>query len=84
MLVLLSLLQVYDVSGFISKHPGGTEQILLGAGRDITYLFEVYHTYGDKYIYKATWPLSVLTTYVTLSLSLPQSSGAVSCGRPGG
>ncbi|XP_019850089.1 PREDICTED: acyl-lipid (8-3)-desaturase-like [Amphimedon queenslandica] len=35
--------KVYDVSSFVSRHPGGLEQILLGAGRDITQLFESYH-----------------------------------------
>ena len=35
--------QVYDVSEFIDRHPGGADQILLGAGRDITQLFESYH-----------------------------------------
>ena len=35
--------QVYDVSGFVSRHPGGVDQIMLGAGRDATQLFESYH-----------------------------------------
>eukprot|EP00731_Ephydatia_muelleri_P023135 Em0015g718a len=46
--------KVYDVSSFVSRHPGGVDQIMLGAGRDITQLFESYHpseTYKilDKY-----------------------------------
>ena len=40
---VLCMLQVYDVSGFVSKHPGGFDQIMLGAGHDITYLFDSYH-----------------------------------------
>ena len=36
-------LQVYDVSDFVQRHPGGADQIMLGAGRDITQLFESYH-----------------------------------------
>ena len=36
--------QVYDVSSFVSRHPGGADQILLGAGRDVTQLFESYHS----------------------------------------
>lgn len=36
-------LKVYDVSEFVRKHPGGADQIMLGAGRDITQLFESYH-----------------------------------------
>lgn len=38
--------QVYDVSGFIEKHPGGVSQLLLGAGRDVTVLFESYHNFN--------------------------------------
>ena len=37
------LYQVYDVSSFVSNHPGGVEQILAGAGRDITQVFNCYH-----------------------------------------
>ena len=39
----LFVIQVYDVSEFLNRHPGGVDQILLGAGRDITQLFESYH-----------------------------------------
>ncbi|XP_011404277.2 PREDICTED: acyl-lipid (8-3)-desaturase-like [Amphimedon queenslandica] len=35
--------KVYDVSSFVSSHPGGVDQIMLGAGHDITHLFNVYH-----------------------------------------
>ena len=31
------------MSSFVSRHPGGVEQILLGASRDITQIFESYH-----------------------------------------
>ena len=34
---------MYDVSQFIAEHPGGTDQIMLGAGRDITVMFDPYH-----------------------------------------
>ena len=47
--VVLCCVQVYDVSGFIERHPGGVDQLMLGAGRDITSLFESYH---DLNIYK--------------------------------
>lgn len=40
---IIMKLQVYDVSRFVSHHPGGTEAILLGAGRDITQVFKSYH-----------------------------------------
>lgn len=35
--------KVYDVSSFIKDHPGGTDQIMLGAGRDMSQIFETYH-----------------------------------------
>ena len=33
------------MSKFVARHPGGIEQIMLGAGRDITQLFESYHSF---------------------------------------
>ena len=36
---------MYDVSSFVARHPGGMEQIMMGAGRDITQLFESYHPF---------------------------------------
>ncbi len=38
-----SVLQVYDVSKFVDRHPGGRDQLLMGAGRDVTQVFESYH-----------------------------------------
>lgn len=35
--------KVYDVSTYVESHPGGREQLLLGAGRDCTHVFESYH-----------------------------------------
>ena len=37
---------VYDASGFLAKHPGGCDQLMLGAGSDITQLFQSYHKPG--------------------------------------
>ena len=31
------------MSGFLKKHPGGIDQLMFGAGRDITSIFESYH-----------------------------------------
>ncbi len=39
-------MQVYDVSSFVARHPGGMEQIMMGAGRDITQVFESYHPFS--------------------------------------
>ena len=35
--------QVYDITDFLDKHPGGRELINLAVGRDATILFESYH-----------------------------------------
>lgn len=35
--------KVYDVSSFLDFHPGGGDQLLLAAGRDVTGLFDSYH-----------------------------------------
>ena len=43
MLLTFDTMQVYDVSAFVSRHPGGVDQILCAAGRDITQVFESYH-----------------------------------------
>ncbi len=31
------------MSSFVARHPGGVEQILAGAGRDVTQVFKSYH-----------------------------------------
>ena len=38
-------MQVYNVSSFVARHPGGMEQIMMGAGKDVTVLFESYHSF---------------------------------------
>lgn len=35
--------KVYDVTSYVANHPGGSSQLLLGAGRDATHVFESYH-----------------------------------------
>jgi len=41
--------QNFDFSEFVRHHPGGTEAIKLGQGRDCTALFESYHPFTDKH-----------------------------------
>ena len=36
---------MYDVSKFVARHPGGMEQIMKGVGRDVTAVFESYHSF---------------------------------------
>jgi cytochrome b involved in lipid metabolism len=38
--------KVYDLTTFVDSHPGGIYQMLLGAGRDVTQLFEMYHDFS--------------------------------------
>jgi len=40
--------KVYDITGWLDKHPGGREYLEIGAGRDITYLFDSYHPFSTK------------------------------------
>ena len=47
----LDFSQVYDVTSFVSRHPGGVDQIMLGAGHDVTQILEAYHcTEVFKYV----------------------------------
>ncbi|XP_015777022.1 PREDICTED: acyl-lipid (8-3)-desaturase-like isoform X1 [Acropora digitifera] len=39
--------KVYDVSQFLSRHPGGSEILIMAAGKDVTIPFECYHTFSD-------------------------------------
>ncbi|XP_020625483.1 acyl-lipid (8-3)-desaturase-like [Orbicella faveolata] len=40
--------KVYDVSKFLNRHPGGKDMLLMGAGRDVTIVFETYHAFSDS------------------------------------
>eukprot|EP00161_Ancyromonas_sigmoides_P009243 TRINITY_DN2292_c0_g1_i1.p1 TRINITY_DN2292_c0_g1~~TRINITY_DN2292_c0_g1_i1.p1 ORF type:complete len:513 (+),score=203.63 TRINITY_DN2292_c0_g1_i1:222-1760(+) len=40
--------KVYDVSEWLTAHPGGKEHLLLMAGRDATEVFESYHPFGQR------------------------------------
>ena len=40
--------QVYDVSQFLSRHPGGSDILIMAAGRDVTITFECYHAFSDR------------------------------------
>lgn len=40
--------KVYDITKFLSRHPGGEELMLLAAGRDCTDLIKMYHPFSDK------------------------------------
>jgi len=39
---------VYDVTNWLTKHPGGEELLLLFAGRDCTESFRAYHPFTEK------------------------------------
>lgn len=52
--------EMYDLSDFIERHPGGREAILLGRGRDCTALFESYHPFTNKHRYVEVIQLKVV------------------------
>ncbi|XP_074617568.1 uncharacterized protein LOC141876720 [Acropora palmata] len=39
--------KVYDVSQFLSRHPGGSDILIMAAGRDVTITFECYHAFSE-------------------------------------
>lgn len=41
--------ELYDLSEFVDRHPGGKESILLGRGRDCTAMFESYHPFTNRH-----------------------------------
>jgi hypothetical protein len=49
---IIHLDNVYDVTDFLSSHPGGQELLLLAAGRDITELLEMYHCFSLEKVMK--------------------------------
>lgn len=57
-------LQVYDLSSFIARHPGGAEQMMLGAGRDVTQLFESYHSFDIYKLVSQSWSLHFIYTSI--------------------
>lgn len=40
--------KVYDVTEFLARHPGGKDQLLIAAGRDVTVIFNSYHAFSEK------------------------------------
>jgi len=40
--------KVYDVTGFVGSHPGGSEVLHLMAGRDVTHAFDAHHPFTFK------------------------------------
>ena len=32
----------------MERHPGGKDQLLIAAGRDVTLIFNSYHAFSDK------------------------------------
>jgi hypothetical protein len=53
----------YDLSGFV--HPGGSEALELGRGRDCTALFESYHPFTQKHRYGFCWSIVMIFSFTT-------------------
>jgi cytochrome b involved in lipid metabolism len=49
---------VYDITGFMDRHPGGREMMLLSAGRECTDLFRMYHWWDE-----AKTPRSIMAKF---------------------
>eukprot|EP01083_Nonionella_stella_P266844 902138_1 len=62
---------VYDVTKFLDRHPGGQDMILLMAGRDLTDLFSTYHPFSDK-------PGKILSKFKIGTLKGPSEFGTFS------
>lgn len=41
--------QVYDVTSYLNSHPGGSDKLMQGAGRDATAMFEGVHGYVNAH-----------------------------------
>ena len=44
--------KIYDVTKFLSEHPGGSSAILRYAGKDATRVFDAYHGKSEKKMLK--------------------------------
>ena len=65
--------KVYDVSSFLSKHPGGVQQIMSGLGNDITQVFDSYHkrqTFERYNNYACTILTIIIIVYNTILITL--------------
>lgn len=39
--------KVYDVSKFLTHHPGGSDVLLMATGKEVTIVFETYHAFSE-------------------------------------
>ena len=67
---------MYDVSQFIARHPGGVDQLMLGAGRDVTQLFESYHSFDT---YKLAEHLYSILAYYIVPQSKQNREWTIEC-----
>lgn len=61
--------KVYDITKFISRHPGGRDVLLISAGKDATTVFETYHSLDEE---KAKKVLSKFCIGTLSSSDVPQ------------
>ncbi|RHZ54733.1 hypothetical protein Glove_423g15 [Diversispora epigaea] len=54
---------VYDITGFITRHPGGEDVLLFAAGRDATQAFETYHELGKPDIILKKFYIGTLVSH---------------------
>lgn len=61
--------KVYNVTRYLDFHPGGAEQLMRGAGKDATSLFDEYHAWVNYEQLLAKCLIGPLKNVVTLDLS---------------
>ncbi|XP_055597355.1 cytochrome b5 reductase 4 isoform X2 [Uranotaenia lowii] len=69
--------KVYNVSGYLDFHPGGADELMRGAGKDATKLFDEVHAWVNYESLLAKCFVGPLRNTATLNLSASNSSGSM-------
>lgn len=64
----------YDLSDFVTVHPGGVESILLGKGRDCTALFESYHPFTENHRHVLSRYKPIIPPHILKAMSIEGSN----------
>jgi cytochrome-b5 reductase len=67
--------KVYDITAYIKFHPGGVEKIMIGAGRDMTSLFDKYHQWVNYETLLDKCYLGVIQTDMQAMIFSKKASG---------
>ncbi len=64
--------KVYDITSFLKYHPGGLPKIMLGAGKDMTALYDKYHAWVNPEPLLANFCLGTVANESSLEKMLHQ------------